>query len=67
RKDISCDLELMGRKLDKSLSYADSEGIPFVLIVSEEAEGDRVILRDMTTGEQKMLTPEEIIDAINSG
>jgi histidyl-tRNA synthetase len=64
RDKVPCDLELMGRKLEKSLSYANSEGIPYVLIVSEEAEGDGLILRDMHTGEQKIIKITEVTDAI---
>ncbi len=64
RKEVACDLEIMGRKLDKSLSYADAEGIPYVLIVSEEAEGDNVILKNMQTGEQKLMNLNEVSDAI---
>jgi histidyl-tRNA synthetase len=64
RKDVACDLEIMGRKLDKSLSYADAEGIPYVLIVSEEAEGDSVILKNMQTGVQNVMNLNEVSDAI---
>jgi histidyl-tRNA synthetase len=64
RKDVACDLEIMGRKLDKSLSYADAEGIPYVLIVSKEAEGDDVILKNMRTGEQKVMDLSEVADAV---
>jgi histidyl-tRNA synthetase len=64
RKEVACDLEIMGRKLDKSLSYADSEGIPYVLIVSEKAEGDSVILKDMHSGKQKVIDIMEVSHAI---
>lgn len=60
RNDIACDLELMGRKLDKSLSYADSIGIPYVVIVND----DSVVLRDMGTGEQRTVQVQEIKDAV---
>ncbi|RMF91372.1 MAG: histidine--tRNA ligase [Methanobacteriota archaeon] len=64
RRSISCTMEIMGRKLDKALSYADSEGIPYVVIVSEEVKGDSVILRDMRTGEQRVIKIEEVPDAV---
>ncbi len=60
RDDIACDLELMGRKLDKSLSYADSLGIPYVVIVKD----DSMILRNMGTGEQRTADEQEIKDAV---
>jgi histidyl-tRNA synthetase len=64
RKEITCDLDLMRRKLDKSLSYANSEGISHVLIVSEDVKGDSVILRDMRNGEQKLIELKEVPDAV---
>jgi histidyl-tRNA synthetase len=64
RESVSCDIELMGRKLDKSLSYANSEGIPYVLIVSENLGSDKVILRNMVTGDQIERDVKGVIDAI---
>ncbi len=64
REKTSCDLELMGRKLDKSLSYADSEKIPYVVIVKDDSSDDMVILRDMESGDQKTLKIIEVPDAI---
>jgi len=64
RKEVSCELELMGRKLGKALSYANSEEIPYVLIVSEDAEGDSVVLKNMRSGEQKTVGLREVIDEV---
>jgi histidyl-tRNA synthetase len=64
RESVSCDIELMGRKLDKSLSYANSEGIPYVLIVSEDLGSNKVILRNMETGDQIERDVKGVIDAI---
>jgi histidyl-tRNA synthetase len=65
RKQISCDMELMGRKVDKSLSYANSENIPYVIIVTEEVKGDGVILKNMRTGKQRLVKVKEVPDAID--
>lgn len=48
-------------KMKKQMSYANAKGIPFVAIVgeSELAEG-KVNVKNMTTGEQQMLTAEEL-------
>ncbi|HDY73810.1 MAG TPA: histidine--tRNA ligase [Euryarchaeota archaeon] len=67
RKEVSCELELMGRKLGKALSYANTEGIPYVLIVSEDTEdeeGYKLILRDMSSGEQKTIDYREVADEV---
>ncbi len=49
-------------KMKKQMSYADSKKIPFVALVggNEIAEG-KINLKNMITGEQTMLTVEEII------
>ena len=49
-------------KMKKQMSYANAKAIPFVALVGETelAEG-KVTLKDMATGEQQLLTPEELI------
>lgn len=48
------EVDLMGRKLKKALAYANTRGIPFVVIVGEEElERGKVLVRDMKTGEQR--------------
>ena len=51
-------------KMKKQMSYANAKAIPFVAIVGENemAEG-KVMLKDMTTGEQHLLTPEELVES----
>jgi histidyl-tRNA synthetase len=54
RENSACEVDIMRRKLGKALSYADAKGIPFVVIVGEEElKKDKVLVRDMKTGEQK--------------
>lgn len=52
-------------KMKKQMSYANAKQIPYVAIVgeSEMAEG-KVNLKNMITGEQQMLTPDELVAAI---
>ena len=52
-------------KMKKQMSYANALNIPFVALVGENemAEG-KVMLKNMTTGEQKLVTPEELIEWI---
>lgn len=53
RKKMSCELDLMGRSISKNLQYANSKGIPFVVIVGKkELEQGMVILRNMESGKQ---------------
>jgi histidyl-tRNA synthetase len=54
-------------KLKKQLAYANSKGIPFVAIVGEEERNKgKITLKEMTSGEQKQLTLEQVIEHINS-
>lgn len=49
-------------KLDRQLKYADSKGIPYVVVVGpEEVKKNVVKLKDMKTGEQKELTIEDCV------
>ena len=49
-------------KMKKQMSYANAKNVPFVAIIgeSELAEG-KVTLKNMTTGEQKLVDKEELI------
>ena len=48
-------------KMKKQMSYADAKQIPFVAIVGgDEMEQNKVMLKNMTTGEQKLVTLEEL-------
>ena len=52
-------------KMKKQMSYANAKAIPFVAIVGEnEMNEGKVMLKNMATGEQNLLVPEELIAAI---
>lgn len=52
-------------KMKKQMSYANSKAIPFVAIVGEtEMNEGKVMLKNMTTGEQALITPDELVEAI---
>lgn len=52
-------------KMKKQMSYANAKAIPFVAIVGEnEMNEGKVMLKNMATGEQNLLAPEELIAAI---
>ena len=52
-------------KMKKQMSYANSKAIPFVAIVGEtEMNEGKVMLKNMTTGEQALITHDELVEAI---
>lgn len=52
-------------KMKKQMSYADSKNIPFVAIVGEtEMNENKVMLKNMESGEQKLADLEEIISLL---
>jgi histidyl-tRNA synthetase len=52
-------------KMKKQMQYANAKQIPFVAIVGETemAEG-KVMLKNMVTGEQNLVTPDELVTMI---
>ena len=54
-----------GAKMKKQMSYANAKHIPFVVLAGEsEMEAGKVTLKNMESGEQQQLSPEELINAI---
>jgi len=50
-------------KMKKQMSYADNKRIPFVAIVGEtEMNSGKVMLKNMKTGDQSLLSLEELIE-----
>ena len=62
---ISAELYPDAAKMKKQMSYADSEGIPYVAIIGETelAEG-KITLKDMKAGSQQLVTIEELINIL---
>ena len=49
-------------KMKKQMSYANAKQIPFVALAGEnEMQASKITLKNMETGEQQMLSPEELI------
>jgi histidyl-tRNA synthetase len=60
-------VDLEGRKLKKALAVANTVKATYALIVGEdEIKKEAYVLRDMTSGEQKELTVEGLIEHLNS-
>ncbi|MBQ9641791.1 MAG: histidine--tRNA ligase [Bacteroidaceae bacterium] len=52
-------------KMKKQMSYANAKQIPFVAIAGEtEIAAGKVTLKNMETGQQQLLTPDELITAL---
>lgn len=54
-------------KMKKQMAYANAKNVPFVALSgeSEIAEG-KVTLKNMATGEQKLVSPEELVDILKA-
>ena len=53
-------------KMKKQMSYANAKMVPFVAIVGEnEMKEGKVMLKNMTSGEQSLVTLDELVAAIN--
>lgn len=52
-------------KMKKQMGYANYKQIPFVALAGEnEMNAGKVTLKNMATGEQQLLTPEELVAAV---
>ncbi len=61
------DLYLQSDKLDKQFKYADRKGIQFVVIPGEEEQKQgKVTLKDLKTGEQRLITVIEVVSLLEN-
>ncbi|QIK58617.1 histidine--tRNA ligase [Dysgonomonas sp. HDW5A] len=61
-RGISAEIYPEAAKMKKQMSYADSNKIPYVIIVGEDEMRERkVTLRNMQSGDQQLLTVEECL------
>ena len=52
-------------KMKKQMAYANSKNIPFVVLAGEsEIADNKFTLKNMTTGEQKLVTADELVEAV---
>ena len=60
--NIKTDFDLNGRGMSKNLQYANALGIPYAVIIGEqELKKNKVMLRDMQSGDQQLLSVKEVI------
>ena len=56
------------KKFKQKLSYADKLGIPYVVLLGEdEIAQNKVALKDLTTGQQQLISVEEAIELVKAG
>ena len=64
---ISSEVYPDAAKMKKQMSYANARQIPFVALIGEQELADGTIsLKNMTTGEQQTLSPEQLIAALRA-
>jgi len=66
RMHITTYLDVMGRKFKDQIAYANTIGASHVVIVGKnELDAGKVALKDMSTGEQELLSVEEVVKKLS--
>jgi histidyl-tRNA synthetase len=62
KKNIACELYHENSKFDKQFKYADKKQILFAVIIgSKELQENNAVLKNLQTGEQKILSHNELL------
>ena len=62
---INAELFPDAAKMKKQMSWANSNAIPFIVMAgTEEIKSKKFMLKDMTTGDQKLLSESELIEKL---
>jgi histidyl-tRNA synthetase len=62
---ISAEMYPDAVKMKKQMSYANAKGIPFVVMAGETEMKEGVMaLKNMVTGEQRVVKVNELVDAL---
>ena len=62
---IRCEIYPDAAKMKKQMQYANQKAIPFVAMTGEtEMAAGKVMLKNMTSGEQQLVSPEELASII---
>ena len=65
KEGVKTELDLMKRGISKNLSYANSLGIPFAVIIGDkELKEKKVKLRDMKTGKEELLSVKDVVKKV---
>jgi histidyl-tRNA synthetase len=66
RMHLTTYLDVMGRKFKDQIAYANTIGASHVVIVGKnELDAGKVALKDMSTGEQELLSVEEVVKKLS--
>ena len=68
-RDRSLQVQIYGeqKKFKQKMSYADKLGVPYVVLLGEdEIKQGKYALKDMRSGEQKLLATEEVFREIST-
>ena len=59
---LKVDVYCLDKGMKPKMKFANRSGIPYVALVGDsEAEAGKVMLKNMESGEQELLTPEEVV------
>ena len=62
---VRCEIYPDSTKMKKQMAYANAKAVPFVAIAGEnEMNEGKITLKDMATGEQRLVTADEMINII---
>ncbi len=65
KQGVRCEIYPDSSKMKKQMQYANQKAIPFVAMTGEtEMQAGKVMLKNMTTGEQKLVSPEELASCV---
>ena len=65
---IAAELYPDSTKMKKQMSYANAKQIPYVALAGDnEISQGRVTLKNMETGEQQLVTPDELVEQLTGG
>ena len=64
---ISVEVYPDAAKMKKQMAYANAKGIPYVVLAGEsEIEQGKVTLKNMLTGDQQLVSAQQLIDIVTS-
>lgn len=64
-RGIRVEVDVMGRKLDRQLKYANAKGIPYVVILGpQEVERGVYRVRDMSAREERLVDLQELLELL---
>ncbi len=65
RAGIAAEVYPTPAKMKKQMAYANANAVPFVAIVGDsEMEAGKVMLKNMITGEQRLMTIDEVVECL---